>query len=194
MKKDNLIVLMLLGFLFTTSCKKFVEGVNDDPNGFTDASAGLMIGQAQLASLMVAESQPARYAGIFTDQFTGTNRCSISDDSYMVTASDFSDMWRIFYQRGAAQAKLAMEKAQEEDKRQIEGIAEIFFAYYMGETSILFGDIPYSEAFQGADNRNPTYDDQEVVLNDVIAKLTDALGKVNSNNAYNKVFVENSFN
>ena len=184
---------MLLTLIGTTSCKKFVEGVNDDPNNFTDAPATLIIGQAELAAIMTAESQPARLAGVFTDQFTGADRQFITYDRYGVTSGDFDNMWDIIYQRGLSQAKLAMTKAAADGNTELEGVSEIFYAYFLGEAALLFGDVPGSEAANEQID-NPHYDHQQDVLNLAIAKLDDALTKVGSNNNFSEPFVSNSLN
>jgi len=188
-----ILLLLLVGTLATTSCKKYVEGVNDDPNTFTDAPASLIVGHAQMAAIGIAESQASRSAGVFTDQFTGSLSQFIPLDRYDTSTGDYDAMWVIMLYEGGAQAKIAMEKAATEGLPQVEGISEILYAYAMGETAILFGDIPYSEAFND-EIRNPKYDQQDVVLTDVIAKLENALTKVQANKATNVAFVDNSFN
>ena len=189
--KNRILILMLLTLIGTTSCKKFVEGVNEDPNNFTDAPATLIIGQAQLAAIMTAESQPARLAGVFTDQFTGADRQFITYDRYGVTSGDFDNMWDIIYQRGLSQAKLAMTKAAADGNTELEGVSEIFYAYFLGEAALLFGDVPGSEAANEQID-NPHYDHQQDVLNLAIAKLDDALTKVGNNNNFSEPFVSNS--
>ncbi len=193
MKNNKLLILMLLSILLTASCKKYVERVNDDPNSFTDAPATLIVGQAQLAAAYLYESQPARFAGIFTDQFTGSDRQYITYDKYGVTTGDFDDVWTRIYQRGVAQAKLAMEKAESEGNTNLAGVSEIFYGFFIGEAAILFGDVPAVEA---ADNDilDPKYDSQSAAIDFAISKLDDALSKVSANNSYNSVFVSNNFN
>ena len=184
---------MLLTIFSTSSCKKFVEGVNEDPNNFTDAPTELIVGQAELAAIMTAESQPARLAGVFTDQFTGADRQFITYDRYGVTSGDFDSMWRIMYQKGLAQAKLTTERAASEGKTELEGVSEIFYAYFLGESAILFGDVPATEAVV-LEIDDPHYDAQESVINLAIAKLDDAISKVGANNTFSEPFVSNSMN
>ena len=193
MKKNKIFILILIGIMSLTSCEKFVEGVNQDPNSFTDAPAALIIGQAQLASAYLYESQPARFAGLFTDQFTGSDRQFITYDKYGVTSTDFDDTWDKIYQRGVAQAKLSMEKALAEGNTELAGVAETFYAFFIAEAAILFGDVPATEA---ADDNilDPHYDPQSTALNFAIDKLNDALNKVGANNNYSTVYVDNGLN
>jgi len=193
MKNNKILILLFVSLILTTSCKKFVEGVNKDPNAFTDVPASLIIGQAELAAVMLYESQPARYAGLFTDQFTGSDRQYIPYDKYDVTTGDFDDTWQNIYQRGAAQAKLAMDKAAADGNSKLEGVSEVFYGFFLAEAALLYGDVPATEALD-PDINDPHYDNQVDVINFALGLLDDALGKVDADNAYSEIFVDNSLN
>ena len=179
MKKLRYIVVAALG-LISFGCESYVEGVNVNPNDFTDAPGSLIIGQAGLASIILSESQPARFAGIFTDQFTGADRQFITYEAYQVTAGDFDDTWGNIYTAGLAQTRLVIEKAQETGETGLQGVAQILEAWLAGEGAALFGDIPYSEAIQPNEFPNPKYDAQRDVLNAVQALLSSAITNVQS--------------
>lgn len=182
MKKIKYIIVAALGFV-SLGCESYVEGVNVNPNSFTDAPSGLIIGQAGLASIMLSESQPARFAGIFTDQFTGADRQFISYESYQVTAGDFDDTWSNIYTAGLAQTRLVQEKAAEDGNQGAAGVAKIIEGWIAGEGAALFGDVPYSEAIQPNEFPNPKYDAQADVLNSVQAILSAGIVDVQAGGA-----------
>ncbi len=177
MKKIQYIAIAALGMI-SFGCESYVEGTNVNPNSFTDAPGELIIGQAGLASIILSESQPARFAGIFTDQFTGADRQFISYESYQVTTADFDDAWGNIYTAGLAQTKLVQEKAQASGSRGLEGVSQIIEAWLAGEGAALFGDIPYSEAIKPNEFPNPKYDSQQDVLNAVQTLLSTAISNV----------------
>lgn len=162
------------------SCEDFVEGVNTNPNSFTDAPGELVIGQVGLAAVMLNESQPARYAGIFTDQFTGSDRQFILYESYQVIAGDFDDTWNTIYTAGLAQARLVQEKATASGNKNLLGVAQILEGMLVGEAAALFGNIPYSQAIQSAEFPNPQYDSQKEVLSKVQEVLSSGIANVSS--------------
>lgn len=182
MKKITYIAVAALGML-SFGCESYVEGVNVNPNSFTDAPGELIIGQAGLASVILSESQPARFAGIFTDQFTGADRQFITYESYQVTAGDFDDTWGNIYTAGLAQTKLVQTKAKASGSKGLEGVAQIIEGWLVGEGAALFGDIPYSQALQPNEFPNPKYDAQKDVLNAVQAILTAGIANVQAGNA-----------
>lgn len=179
MKKIKYIIVAALGFV-SFGCESYVEGINVNPNSFTDAPGELIIGQAGFASILLSESQPARFSGIFTDQFTGADRQFITYESYQVTTGDFDDAWGNIYTAGLAQTRLVREKAVESGSPGLEGVAQIIEAWLVGEGAALFGDIPYSEAIQPNEFPNPKYDAQQDVLNAVQALLSSAITNVQS--------------
>lgn len=179
--KTNKYLLLLISTLFLTiSCSDYTDGINQSPNEFTEAPGDLLIGQANLAAVKISESQSARLANLFTDQFTGTDRQYITFNNYTLTAEDFNDDWVDVYVNGVAQARLAKESAIENGDLVLEGVSSIIESLLIGETAALWGDIPYSEAFDAINHPNPTYDAQADVLDAIQILLSDAITKVGS--------------
>ena len=67
----SFIILLMIGF---QSCEDVVEGLNNDPNNFTDAPLNLVLNHANLNVVAIAEAHPTRLATMFTDQFGGFDR------------------------------------------------------------------------------------------------------------------------
>jgi hypothetical protein len=177
MKKTAYILVAVLG-LISFGCESYVEGINDNPNAFTDSPGELIIGQAGLASIILAESQPARISGIFTDQFTGSNAQFTSLNSYTVTASTFDDIWGNIYTAGLAQTRLVQEKGAVSGNQSLTGVSQIIEGWIAGETAALFGDVPYLEAVRPNEFPNPKYDTQADVLRAVQELLSNGITNV----------------
>lgn len=186
MKRLSYLIIAIV-VLSTSSCKDLTEGFNDNPNAFTDVPANLVIGQLELQTALILNGQPARFAGIFTDQFTGADRQYIAYNNYTVIGSDFDDTWdRIYNIR--AQAKIIEERSTD---KIIIGRAQILEAIALAEGAALFGDIPYSEANQPGEFPNPKYDSQDQVMGSVQTILDAALVNVGTANIQGSVFVNN---
>jgi len=170
-------MLIAIG-LGSVSCEDYTDGINVDPNNFTSAPGNLIVGQAELVVVVLSGSNSSRFAGMWVDQFTGSDRQYITVNNYGVTASDFDDVWDDVYADGAAQARIAKESGAESGDVLLEGVATVMEAILMGETAALFGDIPYRTAFDYTTNPDPTYDAQAQVLGDVQGLLSQALAKV----------------
>jgi hypothetical protein len=180
MKKYKILLMLIAIGLGSVSCEDYTDGINVDPNNFTSAPGNLIVGQAELVVVVLSGSNSSRFAGMWVDQFTGSDRQYITVNNYGVTASDFDDVWDDVYADGAAQARIAKESGAESGDVLLEGVATIMEAILMGETAALFGDIPYRTAFDYTTNPDPTYDGQAAVLGDVQSLLSEALAKVGS--------------
>lgn len=187
------IPLLLIGILLF-SCSEYTDGYNENPNNFVSSPGKLLVGQAQLEAVMLSGSNSSRFAGIFTDQFTGADRQYLTVQSYGVTAGDFDDNWGDLYVQGAAQARLAKEDGIATGDDFLVGVASIMEALLMGEAAALWGDVPYSEAFDETLTVNPSYDTQASVLAVAQTLLSDAilkLGDIKITEYYNTAFVPN---
>lgn len=174
--KSYKILLMLIAIGFgSVSCEDYTDGINVDPNNFTSAPGDLLVGQAELVVVKLSSSNASRFAGIWTDQFTGADRQYVNVNNYQVTAGDFDDEWDDLYADGAQQAILAKNSGNASGNLQLEGVASIMEALLMGEAAALWGDVPYREAFDVSEFRDPNYDAQTQVLNDVQALLSSAI-------------------
>lgn len=178
MKKYKILLMLIAIGLGSVSCEDYTDNINVDPNNFTSAPGNLIVGQAELVAVVVSGSNSSRFAGMWVDQFTGSDRQYISVDQYSVTASDFDDVWDDIYADGAAQARIAKQAGADSGDILLEGVATIMEALLMGETAALFGDVPYRTAFDYTENPDPTYDAQAQVFADVQGLLSQAIAKV----------------
>jgi hypothetical protein len=183
--------LMIVGAVGFQSCESIVEGLNNDPNNFTDTPLTLILNHANLNVASIAESHPARAASIFTDQFGGFDRQYGTLNIYSTLSSDYDEAWEDTFQRGIAQVQIAKEKANAAGNAGAEGQATILEAYYFGEAALLFGDIPFSEV-NNPNFSDPTYEGQASVLAGVISMLDDGIALAGSSSASNSVFTTTS--
>jgi len=188
MKKYKIFLMLIAIGFSSVSCEDYTDGINVDPNNFTSAPGNLIVGQAELAVVALVSGNSSRYAGMWTDQFTGTDRQYIVVDQYGVVAGDFDDAWDDLYANGAAQARIAKEEGLESGDALLEGVAIVMEAILMGEAAALWGDIPYRTAFDYGTEPNPTYDPQAQVFSDVQGLLSQALAKVGTDSNVASVY------
>lgn len=184
----SFIVLASIGF---QSCENVVEGLNNDPNNYTDTPLNLVLNHTNLNVAAIAAAHPARIATIFTDQFGGNDRQYGTLNIYSTLQTDYDEIWEDLYQRGIAQAQISKQKAQDAGNSVLEGQALILEMYFFGEAALLFGDIPYSEV-NNPDILDPAFEGQVAVLTDVVANLQAAATLVAASSADNDVFSTSS--
>jgi len=188
MKKYLFILIAGAGLL---SCEGPVEGLNDNPNQYTDSPISLLLNHTLLNVASIAEAEPARNATIFTDQFTGFDRQYGTLNLYSTNANTYEATWEDLYQRGITQAQIVKSKAQEGGNALVEGQALILEAYYFAEAALLFNDVPFSEV-NNPEFPDPQYEDQEAVIRAAITMLTEGSAKAGTASAANNVFATSS--
>lgn len=176
MKYNFRIIAVAALFVGLTSCESVVDGLNQDPNNFTDISLSLITNHSVLNLASIAEAEPARIAGMWADQFDGSDRQYITQDNYGVADADFDAIWSDIYGNGIAQTDIGIAKATEENINSLLGINQILKGYYAAEAALLFGDVPFSEANQADKFPDPSYDSQASVLSAAISLLDQGAG------------------
>ncbi|KPM49929.1 SusD/RagB family nutrient-binding outer membrane lipoprotein [Jiulongibacter sediminis] len=173
--KKILIVLLSLSFF---SCESYSDGLNIDPNNFTDAPGELIIGQANLSWVLMTEGEASRMCGIFTDQYTGFSNQFTSYNTYEVNSGDFDGIWSNNYTGGISQTRIVQQKAQESGNTRLLGVSQIVEAVMAAELAAMFGDVPYSQSAQPVEFPHPQYDSQVDVLNAAQELLSQGIANV----------------
>ena len=158
----------------------FTEGYDDDPNAATGAPANLLLTGGELGVVQVAAGDYARVGGLFSRQFSGSDRQYSTIFGGNVTGEDFNATWIAAYQDGIGQLRLAEAAYQEAGNELGVGIAKLHQAYLFGTLADLFGDVPFSEALDLDENRNPNFDSQASVYAGVQTLLDEAIANFNS--------------
>jgi hypothetical protein len=158
----------------------FTEGNDVDPNAATTAPPGLLLVGGQIGQILVQEGDFARLSGIFAGQFTGSDRQYSRIDRASLNSDDFSNTWSAVYQETVAQLDLARQGFEEANNRAGTGVAKLHLALAFGQTTALFGDIPFSQALQAFEFPNPAFDPQMQVYEGVIDLLDEAIADLES--------------
>lgn len=155
-------------------CKDFVDDLNIDPNNPATVDAPNQLQGVILANALFHEGDPARTAGVWTNQFSGSDRQYISLNNYDVNAGTFDDSWGTAYYGAITQARLMGQSAQTGLNSKLKGVAQVLEAHAAGTATALFGDVPFREVNQ-VGNKNPKFDPQAQVYADLQAELDDAI-------------------
>jgi hypothetical protein len=157
-----------------TSCESFVADLNVNPNEFTEVPAQLVFNQTVLNMASIAEAEPARISGMWSDQFAGTDRQYITQDRTEVSSATFDEVWEDLYQQGISQAQIAKALATAEGQNVLANICGLLEGYYAAEAALMFGDVPYTEV-NNLEISDPAYDGQVEVLASAINLIQTAI-------------------
>jgi len=171
----KIISFLLLVLLFQTSCKKYLD-INVSPNSpIATSERDLLPGIEAETAFNVAGGMPARIAAMWTQQLA-YNAEPPEWDAYKWQPSDANNTWSFsMYTSILNNLRIMRETATSRGNNHYLAIAEVLTAYNLGVATDLWGDIPYTEAFQGTSKLQPKYEKQEEIYNKLFALLDSAI-------------------
>ena len=176
--KQFLFILISLGIILGSSCKKTYLDVNNDPNRVTDANitAELIFTQAENA----VGQRAASGNFLFLDQWMGylaPNGGFVPQQDIITYDVDFIFGEALFQNHYDVLFDLhqAEVKSLATGDIALAGASIILSAKLFQELVDLYGDIPYSQAFQVNSYTTPAYDNAQDIYNSLQARLDTAI-------------------
>lgn len=174
MKIKSLAILAVAAVGFTACSDAWLEDYKLDQNRPSDVSMEVLLPSAQAAYGMTQGDVLPRLTSIFMQQMTGTDRQSLAHNRYaQIGEGDFNTPWNNSYAGGLYDLKLIEDKAEAAGASAYVGVAKIMTAMYLGVLTDHFGDIPYTDALQGADNLKATFDSQADIYTTIFTLLSE---------------------
>ena len=177
--KNLLVFLMVMFFLLTAGCKKFLD-VNKDPNNPTNVQEALLLPPIEQN---VSDNVQGGNASINIQNYIqniAPNQTNPGIWSYQSFNVDFDGDWFNFYVVCLNNLKILNEKAEGDERWNYAAIAKILTAYTLGTATDYWGDIPYSKAFDQTNFLVP-YDSQEEIYKTIQSLLSDGIADIDMN-------------
>jgi len=181
----NYIIIFLA--LFLVSCDDYLD-INQDPNRATTADPGpiftgvitqystnrvIDLGPALSTATQAWSGGGSLGAGVFTNP-----------ENYTFSIFTTGNTWRAYYREMQKNISLAIRGAEELNDNNAQAQAKIMRALTYYSTTVLWGDVPYTEAVDvdfsipEIVTLNPSFDPQEQVLAGVVTELDEALALI----------------
>ena len=182
MKNKIIYGLIFTALMFTTAgCKKYLD-VNKDPNNSAIAPEDLLlppiitdIGTTVAGgTFSVQNTSGIALINAYWMQQLSLNQPLPQYESYKFTTGDAEYTWGEVYINIMQNLKRLSDRAAANENHSYGVIAKVLTAYTLGVTTDMWGDVPYTGAFEG--NR-PAYDKQEDIYNNIQTMLDDAIAE-----------------
>ncbi len=178
MKNRNKIysIILSVALVVATSCD--FGDINIDPDNPSDAPIESLLPSVMGHMAYLSGGDASRYAGIFTQHFTGAANQHFNFTQYDFFSKDVVNLWRNLYEDALPDLDIIIARSDANDAPHYAGVARVMKAMWLGTTTDLFGDTPYSTANQGAANLKPVFDPQDQLYTEIQTLLTDGIANL----------------
>ncbi|MCP4456438.1 MAG: SusD/RagB family nutrient-binding outer membrane lipoprotein [Cytophagales bacterium] len=170
-------LVLCIGLLFTvTACNEFLD-INTDPNNPTEAPLPLLMTSAQVDIAGALGSSIGGLSAIPQAYMHQMFQRGTTEGDYGVNGADFEIItpWTILYTLGLNDLEQIIIQGETLEAWSHVGVAQIIKAYAFSLMVDMYGDVPYTEAFQHTENIAPAYEDDEAVYDKLLLLLDDAI-------------------
>jgi hypothetical protein len=180
------IFALLFAASMVISCSEdIMDEINTDRNNAQDMDAMNLLPDAILKTAFeTAATDLAWYATVFIEHNAGTWAQSWDADrrANLESASLLNNSWNSLY-NAMNSARTIIDKTDpvtgsEPGNFFARGIAQILMAYNLATATDFWGKIPYDEAFKGAANLQPAYQNQSTIYPVVFSLLEDGIANL----------------
>ncbi|MFA8300000.1 MAG: SusD/RagB family nutrient-binding outer membrane lipoprotein [Hyphomicrobiales bacterium] len=174
------ILILALGIITLGACNKWIdEKINIDPDrpSVNDVTMDLILPavQARMAYDLGGYNTVVP-ACMWSQQVSGIGVQSSGLETYEYAANEGNNLWNFIYSGTLMDAKqIIILSKKEGNSPHFRGVAKILTAITLGNTTDVWGDIPYSQALEGVENLAPKFDKQEEVYREIINLLDQAI-------------------
>ncbi len=170
-------IVLALVIMSPLACDRWVDSsLNVDPNNPADVPMNLLLPAVEGSLAWYYGSDPSRFASLLTQHHSGVDRQHRSYyENYALLEGDVDNYWSAMYVTILNNANILLKKAEAQNSPHYAGVARILMAYAAGNLTDAFGDIPLSDALQGAQNTQPRYDPQSQVYQTIGQWLDQAI-------------------
>lgn len=175
MKKYIYIISSIaLAILSLNSCQRELDTFNDNPNSPTELSTPItLLTGAEIGTISNSAGNLPRTLSLFTQHTNGNQFQSLDYTNYFLTETDVETDWSNIYQAGVNLNQIITQFGAQNPY--YDGMARVLMAMNIGYATDAWGDVPFTEAFQGVKNLNPKYDTQEKVISQIQSYLDIAI-------------------
>src|ERR1035437_2280196 len=177
MKMKKIIIYGFGALLVTSifSCKKRFDDMNVSPNSPVNAPSQMLLANVMASTAYTIQ---LRAGLVMTDLWVQHAKATtyMDEDKYNPRNDRQDIIWSALYTQPFEDCIQAEKLAKDNAQPNNEAMALVLKGYIGYNLTMLMGDVPYTEAGQGADGKiTPAYDPQLTVFNAILADLNTAI-------------------
>ncbi len=181
MKKHNILIILFLAIITLPSCENWLD-VNDNPNATAETEPEYLFAYATTSWSGNRTGGDSYWPIGFMSQLIATGGnfgWGYAEDRYDISPYSTGNTWKMYYATSGGNFKKAIEIAEAKEKPNVAAQCKIAFACMFYECTMIWGDIPYHEAW--TEESYPKFDSQKEILENLIDLLDEAIEQFTSN-------------
>ncbi|MCM4164551.1 MULTISPECIES: SusD/RagB family nutrient-binding outer membrane lipoprotein [unclassified Arenibacter] len=181
--RNMYIVFLCASFLFLSSCDKDFGDINNNyETKLYEATVPGLFNDLVRTTLKTGQHHRIPVAWLYQ---WSQSAAMFAESGYRLD-DNTTEPWKVYYTSLANSReieKLISENPDAANMTNISAMTKILMAYKTLTTTLLYGDMPYSEAgkgFEGSENFRPVYDSQQSIMESAINDLSAAMDNLSS--------------
>ena len=170
------LIYTLAVFLFAVSCD--LEEINENPNVPIDVPLSTLLPPTQKAIADVQGGQLFRINSIYSQQMEGISGRPLEFERYNPSELFVGNGWSDLYVGSVVNLKILQDRGIREGSPHYSGVAKVLQAQAFGLLTDTWGDVPFFQSAQGADELNPSFDSQEAIYDAIQVLLDEAISEL----------------
>ena len=180
MKKILSFSVLVIFYIFITSCENNFDEINTSKTGATEIDPAFVLNNAIINSSVVT----LIYQIGVVQQIISPNSGVLTGANYNMDNRDATDdVWVTYYRNVIRNTKDIIKQTNDKPERSnLMNMARILQCYAFMVLTDTYGDVPYTEGGEGYSSGIflPVYDTQESIYPKLITELTEASGALNA--------------
>ena len=169
--------------LSSVSCSKdFYTNANVNPNSPSAVPSSTLLTGVEVSLAYTQGGAASQFTSLFMQQTVGAQRQAQAYYDYILTPADPEYLWDQMYTDVMENDYTLLNQAQAAGQNEYYGIANILMAYSLQVTIDMWGNEPYSAAFKGASNIQPTYDNGSTIYSNILTLLNTGITSLKNSN------------
>src|SRR5436190_6113229 len=178
------ILLIATATTALAACNKGYLDLSENPNNPSTVPAASLVAAAEVRTANDIVDPNLATVNVWMDQWAYSPNYAVNQDSrdYKFTTTFAAGAWTNLYAVAYDYQKI-IDFAVAQNNPALEGIGRTMKAMLVGYLVDLYNNVPYTEAFKGALNKAPKYDNGKDVYEAIYSELTTAITKFNIGSA-----------
>ncbi|MGE8293444.1 MAG: SusD/RagB family nutrient-binding outer membrane lipoprotein [Sphingobacterium sp.] len=175
--KNKVKFLYALCFTAIVGCKTG-DDLYISPNNPLDGNLPSLLTASEVNTFQNVEGDLSRMSSIMVQHSAGLNAQYADVQNYRITQGDFDNVWIGLYANTMYNLKLMIDKANiaETKSPHYSGMGKVLMALNLSFATDLWGDVPYSDAFQwNSGNKTPKLDTQQDIYKTIDNLLAEGI-------------------